>query len=407
MSSEKAPLEGLKVVTIESFGVVPFATRMLSEWGADVIRINTAAIDAEREFFPDQDLSSARGRWNIFDAKNFGKLILDLNLKDPAGRNAMAGLVDWADVLVTNVRPMSRPALGIEWTELHNRNPNLVYVTMTGYGEKGPDSNKAGFDAVAFWAASGMMSIFGEPASPPVASRPGIGDLATSIAVCNAVLAGVTSRTLRGYGVHVSVSQMHTAIWVESMAMYLWLNGRAPVRPVGRANGRQPLINIYRCADDVWIYLCVLGPGEQDAWRQLCAIVARDDLVTDQRFTDRDSRHENSRELIRILDESFGTRPGSAWREAFERASFPYWSPIATLEEAEASPQTSANKWILPEEGDRAPVIRAPATFADYDDRVLEKRTASAPLSRAALAACSLPEEVIAALEASGAFIAQ
>ena len=265
----------------------------------------------------------------VLDSRNKKSLVLDL--KRPEARDALERLVRSADVFVTNMPLDVRARLGIRWADLEPLNGRLVYASLTAYGESGPEANKTGFDATAWWARTGLMdNVRSGPDSPPARSIPGMGDHATAMALFGAVMMALYQRERTGNGGMVSTSLMAAGLWSNAMFVQAHLCGAAVRQRPPREQALNALGNMYRCGDDRWFILAAVS--EERQWPGLVRALDRPDLAEDARFATLGARRKHVHDLVAELDEIFATRPWAEWRERLDAEGITFGG-IAKLED--------------------------------------------------------------------------
>jgi formyl-CoA transferase len=219
--------------------------------------------------------------------------------------------------LVTNFVPRVRAQLGLRYSDVKAINDRLIYASMTAYGEDGPEAGRTGFDSTAYWARTGLMDLVRpDPDGPPARSLPGMGDHPTAIALFGAIMLGLHRRSLTGKGSKVSTSLIANGLWSNAFyAQAALAGGDIPVRP-RRENWPNALANHYMCRDGRWFMLSLIN--EDREWDRFAECVGRPELVRDERFADRPSRHANAVALAEILTAAFVEKDWDAWRRLFE-----------------------------------------------------------------------------------------
>jgi crotonobetainyl-CoA:carnitine CoA-transferase CaiB-like acyl-CoA transferase len=315
--SEPVPiLSGLKVLDVGTFIFGPAATTVLADFGADVIKIESPGIgDPYRYLYlmPPFPPCEENYGW-VLTARN--KRSVALNLKDAAAREILYALVRDSDVLVTNYHPSVLKALGMTYDEIAPLNPRLVYAHATGYGEKGAEAEKPGYDATAWWARSGLMDLVREAESEPGLSMPGMGDHPAAMALLSGILLALFQRERTGRGTKVSSSLMANGVWSNAFLAQAVLCGVSKTPRISRTETPNALANRYRTRDGRWIFLAMIQ--ETKDWPRLPDAIGRPDLLADSRFATAEARHANSVELIRILDEVFAGKDLAEWRHALD-----------------------------------------------------------------------------------------
>jgi crotonobetainyl-CoA:carnitine CoA-transferase CaiB-like acyl-CoA transferase len=215
MTANNHIFSGLKVLDIASFIAGPSATTVLSDFGADVVKVEPPGIgDPYRYFYraPPNPPLNENYAWQL---TNRNKRSLVVDLKNPAAGDVLARLVKWADVFVTNFPPRVRKRLKLDYVDLSPLNSRLIYADLTGYGELGPEADKPGFDITAYWARSGLMQFTRDASSPPAIPVPGIGDHASAISLYAAIVTGLYRRERTGNGCNVSTSLIANGAWAN------------------------------------------------------------------------------------------------------------------------------------------------------------------------------------------------
>jgi crotonobetainyl-CoA:carnitine CoA-transferase CaiB-like acyl-CoA transferase len=340
MSQQVAPglLSGLRVVEMGFWVAGPAAAGLLADWGADVVKIEPPRGDPMRQFYralAGVELPGCPG----FDLDNRGKRSVALDLADPAAREAARALVLGADVFITNYRRDALARLGLDYESLAAESPRLVYGHVTGYGQDGPDSDRAGYDIGAFWARAGIASILAPAGGSPAGSRAGFGDHITASHCLAGVLAALLARERTGQGQLVDACLLRSGIYTIGFDVTQQLSFGA-VTPAGkREESPSPTITCYRAGDGRWVWM--LGVEADRHWPRLCQAFDLESLVTDPRFATAPLRAANCRELIRILDEEFAKRPLDDWIPRLDAADV-WWAPVNTPDEVTRDRQAIA-----------------------------------------------------------------
>lgn len=311
------PLEGIKVVEITMFQQGPVAGMRLGDMGADVIKVEPKTGDPARGFMRIIGVESGlKGRNYYFENCNRNKRSIILDLKNNQGKDIFLKLIDKADVFLNNMSIDAPDALGIGPDALLKRNPRLIYAHASGWGRKGPDANQYSFDYTGV-ARSGLMMSCGERGTPPVQMIPGIGDELGGLICAWAITAALFSREKTGEGQVVDTSLMGSIIAMLGLIMSApAILGKEFPRQV-RAESGNPIYNHYRCEDDKWIALAHLQPDRY--WPNVCRALNMEEIENDPRFKTIEARAQNSRELIKIMDEIFATKPRSDWLDIMQR----------------------------------------------------------------------------------------
>ena len=336
---------GLKVVDLSSFIAGPSAAVILSDYGADVIKVEPPTGDTWRIGYklPPQPRSHDNYPWHL---NNRNKRGLSLDLKSPKSTEILERLVKWADVLIVNTPHPARKKLKLEYEDVAQWNPRLVYADLTGYGEKGPDASLPGFDITAYWARSGLLSLTRDAGAPPTLPPSGSGDHATAVTLFSAIVTALYRRERTGKGSYVTTSLLAAGVWSCGVFVQAALCEATFFPLHDRLKPPNALINMYRASDDSWFVL-VLTP---DHWPALAKGIGRTELLTDPRFADPGTLAANSADLTAILDGLFASQPLSRWVEVFEKNHITFGVVRAPSDVAK-DPQLKENNIVVPLEG--------------------------------------------------------
>jgi crotonobetainyl-CoA:carnitine CoA-transferase CaiB-like acyl-CoA transferase len=330
------PLDGIKVVDITQSAAGPYCTMILGDLGADVIKV-------ERPDGGDDARAWAPPYWGeygcTFLALNRNKRSLAVDLKTDAGKAILWELLDGADVLVHNLRSGALDKLGFGFAAVHERNPALVYCSMTAFGGSGPLASRPGYDPL-MQAYGGLMSITGErsapgePPRPPIRVGTSINDMGMGMWGAIGVMSALTNRMRSGVGQLVETSLLETAVsWIPYQIMAYLGSGELPRRH-GSGTSMNAPYEAFPTADG---HLLVAA-GNNSLWRKLCTAIGRPDLLTDPRYTDNPDRVRNREDLAADLTETLRTGSATHWAGVLQDAGVPC-SPIRTLDEVVADPQ--------------------------------------------------------------------
>ena len=349
--------EGLTVLDCASFIAAPAAATILADFGADVIKIEPPAGDPFRHLphLPGNPKSEHNWAW-MLESRNKLGLALDLSKAD--GQAVLYRMLPRADVFITNFPPAVRGRLGITYADLQPRNERLIYASFTGYGEKGSEANKPGFDSNAWWARSGMMDLVRpDHAGPPARSLPGMGDHPSALALFGAIVAALYRRERTGRGGHVSTSLMANGVWSNGLMVQAKLCGATiPTRPP-REQTLNAMTNHYRCRDGRWLILSLLK--EDREWPVLLKSLGREDLASDPRFATTRDRHARARELCAIFDAVFAGKDLADWRAILDAHGL-IFGVVAEVDDMPGDHQMLENDVLVPFEGGGMLTINSP-----------------------------------------------
>jgi crotonobetainyl-CoA:carnitine CoA-transferase CaiB-like acyl-CoA transferase len=334
----------LKVLDIASFIAGPAATTMLSDFGADVIKVEPPGTgDPSRNLYrvPPDPMSSNNYMWQL---TNRNKRSITLNLKSPRGQDVVRKLIGWADVLVVNFPPPVRAKLHVTYEEVAPINPRLIYADVTGYGNSGPDAAEPGFDITAYWARSGLMDATRDAGCPPALPVPGLGDQATATSLYASIVTGLYRREKTGQGCHVYAALVAEGAWATGMWLQAALDGARFYPKIDRRRPPDPLVNTYQASDQRWFLLVA---EEEKWWETLAGVVGHPEWVADERFSGTARRNAHTDVLTPLLEQAFAAHPFDYWREALAQARIPF-SLVQTVEELAHDPQLPANNFLVP-----------------------------------------------------------
>ena len=333
---------GLKVVDFASFIAGPGAAVILSDFGADVIKVEPPKGDFWRmgNKLPPQPVSKDAYQWHLANRNKRG-LVLDLKSRE-AGK-ILERLVKWADVLIVNTPHPARKKLNLEYDDIVQWNSRLIYADLTGYGEKGPDADLPGFDATAYWSRSGLLSVTREAGSPPTLPFGGTGDNPTAVGLALAIVTGLYRRERTGKGSYVTTSLLAEGVWSVSLAIQAALCEARFSPQHDRKNPANAAQNVYKSSDNVW-FLLEFSPDKIPA---LAEGMGRTDLLKDPRFADPAKLTANMAQLTAIVDEIFSAQPMAHWREVFDKAHITY-GMVRDPSDVIKDPQLSENGIVVP-----------------------------------------------------------
>lgn len=333
------PLSGVLVLDLTWYLAGPYATMILADLGAEVLKIEQPSGDPTRGNGPFLDPEGAYSSY--FLSVNRGKQSVVLDLKHPQGQALLLDLAARADVLVENFLPGTLARLGLPYARLAERNPRLIYAALSGFGQTGPYARRPALDVI-IQAMAGTMSITGEPDGPPMRAGTSIGDLAGALYAVIGILAALHERERSGRGQMIDVALLDSQIaLLENAFARYFATGEAP----GRHGTSHPLITPFQAFATADGYL-VVAASSQAQWRALCGVLGREDLCTDPRFAERAARTRHRAELVPILAAAFATRPTADWLARLEAAGVPC-GPVNTIAAVAADPHVQARGMLV------------------------------------------------------------
>lgn len=360
-------LEGVKVIEFSIGAAGPAAGKILSEYGADVVLV--------------EPVQGATTRWvtSYFDFWGSGKKSLPVNLKTPEGAEVMRRLVKEADVLLTNYRVKALTKLGVDYESVKAVNEKIIYALMTGWGEKGPQKDEAGYDLTCFWAKGGMLRDFAEKGTVLVPPQ-GVGDCAAAQGMAGNIAAALYYREKTGKGCKISTSLVAEGLFLNNFQN---INAQlGTTYQVSRKEAKEATANTYLCSDGEWI---VFFDNRFDRhFNGLLRAAGREDLIGDPRWTCiEDTRGEHAPELIQILDEAFAKIPSDEAVRRLKAEDISVEKCISSLESV-SDEQVKANQycinWTLTDGPDKGKTISLPTTPAAFNDEPCGENQQKAPV---------------------------
>jgi CoA:oxalate CoA-transferase len=333
------PLNGIRILDLTQVLFGPFATMLLSDMGAEVIKVERPDVgDIARGNNP-----VVRGQSTYFLSLNRDKKSITLNLATGQGREILLKLVEKADVLIQNFVPGTMEKLGLSYEEVKVCNPKIIYVAGSGFGQYGPYTEKPAFDVI-IQAMGGIMSITGEPGGPPV--RPGVsyGDITAGLFMCIATLAALQERNTSGEGQMVDISMLDCQVTALENAFVRYLNTGEIPHALGT---RHPVMTPFQVFPTKDNYIAVaLRGGIKDQWPLYCAAIDRIDLIDDPKFETGWLRTQNIDILEPILNEAMKSKTTEEWITELEEMRIPC-GPVNTIDKIASDPYVAAREMII------------------------------------------------------------
>ena len=337
-------LSGLRVIDCGTFILGPMATTVMSDFGADVVKIEAPGIGDPHRYLhkivpmPKSDIDYC---WQLA-SRNKRSVVVDL--KQPAGREFLLKLMAKADVFVTNFPTSVLNQLRISYDDVKDLNPRLVYARATGYGENGPDVEQPGYDMTAWWARSGLMDVIRAKDAEPALSVGGMGDHPSSVTMFSAIMLALYQRQTTGRGAKVSTSLMANGVWSNACFVQSALCGAAPYTYPSRREAPNALVNHYVTRDGKRFILC--GIRADRDWIGVCRSIGREDLIQSERYKTAEQRYALSAEIVPIFDAAFVTKDLAEWRAIFKQHDVTV-SPVMQYHDVADDPAVQANDIII------------------------------------------------------------
>lgn len=364
MEDVKRPLEGIKVVEMATFIAVPAVGRILADLGAEVIKIESAKGDNLRYTAPNEGRPSDPHEDINFDLENGGKKGIVVDLRTDKGREVLFKLLDDADVFLTNWRPQALARKNLTYDDLKGRYPSLVYASLTGYGEKGPDKDLPGFDYTAFFARSGWSGSLYQKGTVPSNLIPALGDHQGALALTVGVLAALFRAKTTGMGEKVSTNLLHTAVWVQSFQIQGAQYGNefgGVSYPFDRRDNQLPYQPAVQTKDGR--FLQVMGPNFGIYYSLIMKAIGREDVLDDPVLSDQKEMIRTGRvgEAYDIIQEGFKQKTAAEWAPILTELDIPF-ALCKTYEEVVKDEQAWANDVFCEVDYPRGPkaMVRTP-----------------------------------------------
>ncbi len=330
------PLDGIKVLDLTRVLAGPYATMLLGDLGAEVIKIEQPGTgDESRNFGPFKNGFSL-----YFMSVNRGKRSITLNLKTERGQAIFKQLLAHTDILVENFRPGTMKKLGLDYDTLKTEHPSLIYAACSGFGQTGPYAQQGAYDMI-IQGMGGIISITGEPEGPPVRVGTSISDITAALFTTIGVLSALHHRNQTGKGQLVDVAMLDSLVAVlENAVVRYFATGEAP-KPLG---ARHPAITPFEAFASADGHV-IIALGNDTLWEKFCVHVNRQDLISDERFRTNADRTENHAELFPILSDIMSQRATDAWIDALGKIGVPC-GPINAMDKVVSHPQVQAREMI-------------------------------------------------------------
>lgn len=336
MTERKGPLQRFKVLDLTRVRAGPTAVRQLSDWGADVIKIEDPGAGTGGDGLGGPRLGPD------FQNLHRNKRSLTLNLKDPEGLSIFKRLVAWADVVVENYRPDVKRRLGIDYATLKAINPRIVYGSISGYGQDGPYYLRPGFDQIA-QGMGGLMSVTGMPGQGPVRAGIAVADSASGIYLSFGILAALLEREVSGEGQWVQTSLLQAQIAMMDFQAARWLIGKEVPPQAGNNHPTSIPTGVFKTSDG---YINIAASG-QAIWERFCQAAGGEALLKNPNYATGGARSKNRDQLNADIEALIVTRSSTEWIEMLNEAGVPC-GPIYKMDEVFADPQVRHMQMAAP-----------------------------------------------------------
>jgi len=359
------PLEGIKVVEVAMWAFVPACGGILSDLGAEVIKVEPPTGDPLRglQIGSLGDKSRVDLSWESY---NRGKRSITLDLKQEEGREVLTKLLGDADVFLTNLLLPARQKMGIDADTLRSRFPDIIYASGSGTGPNGPENAKGGYDAITFWGRGGIQSAVTEdeaayPVGPP---GPAFGDTLSGSMLAGAVCAAIAKRALTGQGSVVDVSLLGAAMWsMQRLIAQSTMDGNLKFPRPANPQPFNVLVHTYRTRDDRFVALCMLQADKY--WKGFCEAAGRPDLAANPGYATAELRRDNIETCMAEMKALFASHTVEEWREILGRQDG-QWDVVQHVGEIHKDPQVQANNLVQTVDygdGSTIPLVALPWMF--------------------------------------------
>ncbi|MDP7553839.1 MAG: CaiB/BaiF CoA-transferase family protein [Candidatus Thioglobus sp.] len=330
-------LKGIKVIDLSRILAGPWASQMLADFGAQVIKIERPNKGDDTRYwgppFIKEKTSSQPPQAAYFHCTNRNKQSIAIDIRHKAGQQIIKDLVKNADVFIENFKVGTLAKYGLDYPKLKSLNPSLIYCSITGFGQTGPASDRAGYDAM-IQGEGGLMSITGEADGEPMKAGVALADIMTGLYCCNAILAALMARNHidRGQYIDIALLDVQAATLANQGLNYL-ATGNNPQRQ-GNAHPNIVPYQTFKTSDGI----IMLAIGNDTQFRKFCRLVQQPELADDSNFKTNEQRVINRESLIEHLNKCILSQPAAWWIEQLEILDIPC-GPINTLQEVFNHPQ--------------------------------------------------------------------
>ncbi|MEM7056662.1 MAG: CoA transferase [Pseudomonadota bacterium] len=337
------PLAGVRVLEFGQIAAGPFTGSLLADLGADVVKVERPdGGDGMRSWPPLSADADGEVFSENFASLNRNKRSMAVDLKDPDSVARLTQLAGVVDVIVENFRPGVLDRLGLGYAALSAVNPKLVYCSISGYGQTGPNAKKGAFD-VTVQGYSGLMSVTGEPGAPPVKCGVPVGDFCAGLYAGYTILAKLMQARERGRGGYIDCSMLGSLIGVAALQTSEFFGTWNTPRALGSAHPRNAPYRAFRASDDHFI----IAAGNDKLWGEVADAVGKPQLALDPRFTSQNLRAANQDAILELLQPEFEKQTAAYWLEEMDRRGVPC-SPINSYPDVLEGDQAAHMKLVRP-----------------------------------------------------------
>lgn len=366
------PLEGIKVVELSTMLAGPMTARILAEWGADVIKVESFNGDAWRKQ-AGTTLSPCTETANPnYDMQNINKRFISLNMRSEEGLGVLHKLLSQADILVTNYRLQALHGMGLAYEQLKEKYPRLIHASVLGYGAEGPDKDRPGYDYTVFFSRTGLMSDLSPAGAGPLVPIGGVGDHSVAVALAGGIAAALYRRSVTGMGDKVDVSLLQSGIFILSTGILNGFNGRE--LPRSRYDCGHAGSNTYQGSDGEWFYLACI---DYRRFPELCQLIGMPEIASDPKYSTSTAYYANRAELTKIFDKKFAEQTVAYWDRLFTEHDMPH-EVLRHFKDVPYDPQVQANHYTYFHEyadGTKTVFANGPVHFGSLDPTTIPCKT--------------------------------
>lgn len=361
------PLKGIKVVELGTHVAVPTTSRLMADWGAEVIKVEGLGGDEWRLIGAVEGTPFSDDCNVIFTLQNANKNFIGIDLKNEEGKKALLKLIASADVFISSVRKKSLQKLGIWYDDIKKINPEIIYAHFNGFGYEGEEADRPGFDMAAFWSRSGLLIDSSVKGTPPIKPIGGMGDSTASSLFLNGILSAIIGKLLTGKGTFVSSSLLGSGIWFGALGVISAYFGNE--FPKDYMDPPTPFTHAYRCKDGEWVQITVIDYDGN--FKKMCTLLEIEDVIENPKFGSIAECKKNMPEFVGIVSEAFKKKNRTEWAEIFSKANVVY-EFISHLSDVSKDKQAWANGYLkeVPfQSGQKVPMPMPPIKFSEYEEK--------------------------------------
>jgi crotonobetainyl-CoA:carnitine CoA-transferase CaiB-like acyl-CoA transferase len=372
-----AVMQGVRVLEVAEHTFVPAASALLADWGAEVVKIeHVERGDAMRGLASSGLAVMGTTVHVLLEHSNRGKQSIGLDLTSEEGLEILYRLAATCDVFLTNKLPSVREKLRIDVDDIRAHNPDIIYVRGTGQGERGPDADRGSYDSLAYWCRAGIAVGMKQPEYDyvPAPPAPAFGDSIGAMTIAGGIMGALYHRERTGEATEVDVSLLGIGMWSMGAALALSLqHGVGWTPPPPHAPTGNPLSATYATSDGKYVSLTCLQAAKY--WPEVCSVIGRPELATDERFADAEAIRTNVGAATDLLREAFAGHTAEEWRQMLSGFGG-QWAMVQDTLEAAGDPQTVANGYVQDCETAEGVPFRLAAAPVQYDGQAAAPKRA-------------------------------